>query len=101
MMAKIPSPRRKPETRGNADIGSRHDVNLLTPRRGAGEGLQLMLNVMAMLIAFVALVALVNGGSAVHSHVSWFPATMQKVLGSRPVAWAMGVLGRTVRRSAG
>ena len=35
--------------------------------RGTSEGLQLMLNVIAMLVSFVALVALLNGGfGAIH-----------------------------------
>jgi len=53
-----------------------------------------MLNVIAMLISFIALVALVNGGfGVIHSYVSWFPTNLQTVLGwiFRPIAWVMGV----------
>jgi CNT family concentrative nucleoside transporter len=61
---------------------------------GAGQGMQLALNVGAMLMAFVALVALVNyllgwlGG-----HVGMEGLTMQMVLGQvlRPIAWVIGV----------
>jgi CNT family concentrative nucleoside transporter len=97
MMAKLLEPETGlPETRGNADIRVKStDVNLLdAAARGTSEGLQLMLNVMAMLIAFVALVALVNGVFGwIHGHVAWFPATLQTVLGwlGQPFAWAMGV----------
>ena len=62
--------------------------------RGTGEGLHLMLNVMAMLISFIALIALTNGiMGAVHGYVGWFPADLQTVLGwiFRPIAWVMGV----------
>jgi CNT family concentrative nucleoside transporter len=47
-----------------------------------------------MLIAFIALVALVNGMFGyVHSVAAWFPASLDIVLGwiFRPIAWAMGV----------
>src|SRR5688572_120696 len=61
---------------------------------GAGQGLQLALNVGAMLMAFVALVALANyllgwlGG-----HVGMDGLTLQMVLGQvlRPIAWVIGV----------
>jgi CNT family concentrative nucleoside transporter len=61
---------------------------------GAGQGMQLALNVGAMLMAFVALVALVNyllgwlGGFVGQGDV-----TLQLLLGQvlRPVAWVMGV----------
>jgi CNT family concentrative nucleoside transporter len=70
-------------------------VNLLdAAARGTGEGLQLMLNVIAMLVSFVALVALVNGGfAAVHGYAEWFPSNLQTVLGwvFQPMALVMGV----------
>jgi CNT family concentrative nucleoside transporter len=53
-----------------------------------------MLNVIAMLVSFVALVALLNGGfGAIHSYLPWFPPDLQTVLGwiFRPIAWVMGV----------
>src|SRR5437899_2225330 len=62
--------------------------------RGTTDGLHLMLNVIAMLVSFIALVALLNGAFGwVHGYVAWFPETIQTVLGwiFRPIAWAMGV----------
>jgi CNT family concentrative nucleoside transporter len=62
--------------------------------RGAGDGLSLALNVAAMLVAFLALIALVNVIMAwVHGHAGWFPADMQTVLGwlFAPVAWLIGI----------
>jgi CNT family concentrative nucleoside transporter len=53
-----------------------------------------MLNVIAMLVSFIALIALINGilGFA-HSHFGLIPANLQTVLGwiFWPVAWTMGV----------
>ena len=97
MMAKLFEPETEvPETYGKVTLDMpKQDVNLLdAAARGTGEGLQLMLNVIAMLVSFVALVALINGGfGAVHRYVEWFPANLQTVLGwvFRPIAWAMGV----------
>ena len=63
--------------------------------RGAGEGMMLAINVMAMLIAFVAVVALAN------FLLAWpqrqlgvaTPVTLQALLGwiNAPFAWLMGV----------
>jgi concentrative nucleoside transporter, CNT family len=70
-------------------------VNIIdAAARGAGDGLQLALNIAAMLIAFLALIAMVNGGlTLLHSYVHWAPPTMQEILGFvfAPVAWALGV----------
>ena len=61
---------------------------------GAGQGVQLAINVAAMLMAFVALVALLNamlgwGGDLVGLH----GLSLQSILGFvlRPLAWVMGV----------
>jgi CNT family concentrative nucleoside transporter len=62
--------------------------------RGTGDGLSLALNVAAMLIAFLALIALLNGLMAwVHGSIVWFPASLQSVLGwlFAPVAWLIGI----------
>jgi concentrative nucleoside transporter, CNT family len=97
MMAKLFEPETEvPETYGKVKLEMpKQDVNLLdAAARGTSEGLNLMLNVIAMLVSFVALVALVNGGfGAVHRYVEWFPPNLQTVLGwiFQPIAWLMGV----------
>src|SRR6266436_4337203 len=97
LMAKILEPETEvPETLGGVKVEiPRTDVNVLdAAARGTGEGLHLMLNVIAMLISFIALIALVNGLFGwIHGVVPWFPATLQTVLEwiFRPIAWVMGV----------
>jgi concentrative nucleoside transporter, CNT family len=97
MMAKILEPETEvPETLGGVKVDiPRTDVNVVdAAARGTTEGLYLMLNVIAMLISFIALIALANGGFGwVHSHLSWFPANIQTILGwiFSPIAWVMGV----------
>jgi CNT family concentrative nucleoside transporter len=63
--------------------------------RGAGDGMMLAINVLAMLIAFIAVVALANyliTFPQTHLGVS-NPVTLQKVFGwiNAPFAWLMGV----------
>jgi len=97
MMAKIIEPETAiPETLGGVKVDiPRTDVNVVdAAARGTTDGLHLMLNVIAMLVSFIALVALLNGAFGwVHGYVAWFPETIQTVLGwiFRPIAWAMGV----------
>jgi CNT family concentrative nucleoside transporter len=98
MMAKIIEPETEtPETLGGVKVEiPRTDVNVVdAAARGTSEGLSLMLNVIAMLVSFVALIYLVDGGFGwVHGHVfAWFPEKVETVLGwmFSPIAWAMGV----------
>ncbi len=97
MLAKMFIPEtEEPETLGGIKIEiEKPGVNVIdAAARGAGDGLQLALNIGAMLIAFVSLIALVNGGFGwVHTLLPWFPATMQQLFGwiFAPVAYLLGV----------
>ncbi len=66
------------------------DANVLdAAARGASEGLHLAINVAGMLIAFIALMAMINGGlKLAHPEL-----TLEGILGFlfRPVAWLIGV----------
>jgi CNT family concentrative nucleoside transporter len=56
--------------------------------------LHLAINVAAMLISFLALIALLNGIMGwVHGYIGWFPGSLQSVLGwlFAPVAWLIGI----------
>src|SRR5260370_17168816 len=95
MMAKIIEPETDtPQTLGGVRVEiPRTDVNVVdAAARGTTDGLHLMLNVIAMLVSFIALVALVNGGfGGAHSHVAWFPENIQTVLAwpFRPLPFAI------------
>ena len=98
MMAKVLMPETEPSETASGKLAdpertSLNSVDALC--RGAGDGLQLALNVIAMLIAFVAVVAMVNfllkwpqelAGAAQ-------PVTLQTFFGwvNAPFAWLMGV----------
>jgi CNT family concentrative nucleoside transporter len=70
-------------------------VNLIdAAAEGAGAGLRLALNVGAMLLAFIALVAVVNAGFGKIGGLFGFEAlSLEWLLGQvfRPLAWLMGV----------
>jgi CNT family concentrative nucleoside transporter len=90
MMAKIFVPETQvPETMGTVKLEvERTDVNVIDAAgRGTGEGLQLALNVGAMLISFLALIALVNALLGI-VHLS-----LGQIFGwvFSPIAWSMGV----------
>ena len=106
MMSKIIVPEvETPETGGDVEvIVPKQDVNIIDAAgRGAIEGLHLSLNVAGMLIAFIALVAMINGiFGALHDSatwMSWFPKSLDTVLGwiFSPIAWAMGVAWKDAR----
>jgi CNT family concentrative nucleoside transporter len=107
MMAKMFVPEtEEPETMGTVKLEvERTDVNVIDAAgRGTGEGLHLALNVGAMLVSFLALVALLNAllgvvGGVVSTYLgiaSLANLSMQQILGwlFSPVAWAMGVQWR-------
>jgi CNT family concentrative nucleoside transporter len=90
MLAKILVPEvDKPATAGGVKITvEKPGVNIIdAAARGAGDGLQLALNIAAMLIAFLALIAMCNG------ILSYFNITLQQIFGYAfaPVAWLLGV----------
>jgi CNT family concentrative nucleoside transporter len=90
MMAKMMVPETEvPKTMGTVRLEvERTDVNVIDAAgRGTGEGLHLALNVGAMLISFLALIALVNALLGL-VHLS-----LEMIFGwaFAPVAWAMGV----------
>jgi len=97
MFAKIMVPETgTPETSSAARVEvPRLDVNIIdAAARGAGEGLQLALNVGAMLIAFVALVNMTD--RAVGAVGGWFghpQLSLGQILGTplAPLAYVMGV----------
>lgn len=97
MLAKIMEPETgTPVTAGKVDVKvEKVGVNLIdAAAHGVSDGLQLVLNIAAMLIGFLALIALINGIFAwVHGMVHFVPASMQELFGLvfAPVAWLLGV----------
>jgi concentrative nucleoside transporter, CNT family len=72
----------------------KHENLLGAIARGTGDGLHMALNIGAMLIAFLALIALVDGiFGGIHNHLGWFPRSLEEILGVifAPVAWVIGI----------
>ena len=99
MLAKVMVPETgEPETLGRIpDSAEQGNVNVIdAAARGTSEGLYLALNVGAMLIAFIALIAFANGllgwiGGL--PNMGWAPDSLQEILGAAfaPIAWLLGV----------
>lgn len=90
VIAKIMLPEREAsQTAGRVALEiPRDSANLLdAAASGAGTGLRLAANVGAMLLAFIALVAMVNHG------LGWIGLTLERIFGAlfAPLAWVMGV----------
>jgi CNT family concentrative nucleoside transporter len=95
----------QPKTTGRVvmspeEVETEKQENLLGAiARGTTDGLHLALNIAAMLISFLALVALTNGilggihNGLAHIGISWFPSSLETILGTlfAPVAWIVGV----------
>jgi CNT family concentrative nucleoside transporter len=99
MLAKIFIPEtEKPVTAGKVEIHvEKTAVNVIdAAAQGAGDGLHLVLNIAAMLIAFLALIAMLNGmlhWAHTAPWLGWLPESLEKVFGIvfAPIAWVMGV----------
>ena len=110
VFAKLMLPEKEvPQTRDALHVEvEKIDANVIdAAARGAGEGLGLALNVGAMLLAFIAMIALVNaffgwagsslGLTSMLHHAGWLaagqPLSLDWLLGRllSPLAWAMGV----------
>src|SRR6266481_1867387 len=99
MLAKIFVPEvDKPATAGKVTIKvEKTAVNVIdAAAQGAGDGLHLALNIAGMLIAFLALIAMINGilgwGRTLPG-LWWLPVSLQQIFAwlFAPVAWLLGV----------
>ena len=97
LMAKMLVPETgQPKTAGKVVMPEEEEhSNLLGAiARGTTDGLHMALNIAAMLISFLALIALLDGiMSGIHAHAAWFPSSLEFILGKllAPVAFLIGV----------
>lgn len=101
LMAKMLVPEtEEPKTAGRVVMSAEEEEaekkeNLLGAiARGTTDGLHMALNIAAMLIAFLALIALADGIlGGIHHWLNWFPESLEKIFGVlfAPVAWVIGV----------
>src|SRR3989442_5827433 len=77
----------------------KHENVLGAIARGTTDGLNLALNIAAMLSSFLALIALSNGilggihNALAHFGFLWFPSIFERIFGTlfAPVAWVIGI----------
>jgi len=101
VMAKMLVPETEvPKTAGRVvmsedEVEKEKNENLLGAiARGTTDGLYMALNIAAMLISFLALIALFDGiMGGVHAHIAWFPSSLESILGVlfAPIAWVIGI----------
>jgi concentrative nucleoside transporter, CNT family len=106
LMAKMLVPEtEQPKTAGRVvmsedEVAAEKSENLLGAiSRGTTDGLHLSLNVAAMLISFLALIALTDGvlggvhNGLAHVGISWFPSSIERIFGTlfAPIAWLIGI----------
>jgi CNT family concentrative nucleoside transporter len=99
MLAKMFVPETgQPATAGRVDVRvEKTAVNVIdAAAQGAGDGLHLALNIGAMLIAFLALIAMINGvlgWGRTMPGLWWLPPSLEQIFAwlFAPVAWLMGV----------
>jgi CNT family concentrative nucleoside transporter len=101
LMAKMLVPETEvPKTAGRVvmsedEVEREKNENLLGAiARGTTDGLHMALKIAAMLISFLALIALLDGiMGGVHAHFAWFPSSLEAILGAlfAPIAWVIGV----------
>jgi CNT family concentrative nucleoside transporter len=106
LMAKMLVPEtEQPKTAGRVvmnedEVAAEKSENLLGAiSRGTTDGLYLSLNIAAMLISFLALIALADGilggvhNGLAHYGVNWFPSSMETIFGTlfAPIAWLIGI----------
>ena len=87
----------------NEEMGEDKTENVLAAiAKGTTDGLYLALNVAAMLISFLALIALANGilggihNGLAHFGWNWFPTSFERIFGVlfAPIAWVIGCRGK-------
>jgi concentrative nucleoside transporter, CNT family len=101
LMAKMLVPEtEQPRTAGKvvmpeSEEQNEKEENLLgAVARGTTDGLHMALNIAAMLIAFLALIALADGIlGGMHHWATWVPESLEKIFGVvfAPIAWVIGV----------
>lgn len=92
VIAKVMIPGRE-ATPAHEGIGTQYRSTMDAVARGAHDGIQIWLGIVAMLVVMVALVALANAALALAPSVEGAPLTFERILGwvFAPLMWLIGV----------
>lgn len=93
LVSRLMVPERQGHTAGDADPMSDAVSSMDAITKGTAEGVKLLINVVAMLLVLVALVALGNQLLEFLPHVGGRPVTLERLLGvvMWPAVWLMGI----------
>ena len=98
LLARVIVPPSAPEDEAAVEAGDERTYTSTIDAliRGTGDGLQVVLNVAATLIVFVALIALVDRLLALLPLLGGAPVSIERLLGAvfTPLAWALGLPAR-------
>ena len=92
-VALLMAPPRAPPTEGRSEVPRENAGAVDALVRGTGQGVKVLIAVVATLIVFVALVHLANSGLAMLPDLAGAPLTLQRLLSWPlvPVAWLLGI----------
>ncbi len=95
LLARLMVPEKAGEGGVNVDYTSllKYESSIDAISRGVADGLMVVLNISAILIVFVALVAIGNGLLGLAPDVAGAPLTIERILGVlfAPLAWSLGI----------
>lgn len=92
-IAKVMIPETQSSTSGELQLPEKIHNSMDAVTNGTLQGVQLLINILAMLVVLVALVHLVNLALGLLPHWDATPITLQRIFGylMAPVVWLMGV----------
>ena len=93
MMSKLMVPETGEPTSGELSLPEKAVSSMDAVTKGTLQGVQLLLNIIAMLVVLVALVHLLNAILGLLPQIGGQPVTLQRLMGyvMAPVVWLMGV----------
>jgi CNT family concentrative nucleoside transporter len=93
VIAKLMVPGGDAPAEGDVKLGTAYQSSMDAITTGTLDGLRLLLNIVAMLIVLVALVALANTALGLLPDFAGAPITLQRLMGyvMAPVAWLIGI----------
>ena len=92
-IARLMVPETQASTAGELDIGTQADSTMDALTKGTVDGVQLLVNITAMLIVLIAVVSLLNEVLGLLPSVAGEPLTLQRMVGTllAPLTWLLGI----------
>jgi len=93
LISKIMIPETQPVTDGSIKTDINYTSSMDAVTKGTVQGVELLINIVAMIIVLVALVSLANMILGIFPELSGKAVTLQRILGwiMAPVSWLMGI----------